>query len=228
MRWIFSIIIEALQCSRGQKVRRCPRSWKPVQCHHNVPGGVQVAAWDENLWVLCTSREAWMSWVWLCKWLCCKCTGSGGGLAIWCDLLWHCWHRWRANSLQIVLGFLETLLEFFWISVLWQLLAAKEKTMGLVFSYCKPFKTWQTNKSIFWRPHIFCGWILKSVSQWPRVQGLFPIGSDFSSLCCGKLGVGRGRARDQPSPVKSHLPAHLGGVHLPSRVNPTVCPPSSR
>ena len=90
------------------------------------------------------------------------------------------------------------------------------------------FRRDKQTKAFFWRPHIFCGWILKSVSQWPRVQGLFPIGSDFSSLCCGKLGVGRGRARDQPSPVKSHLPAHLGGVHLPSRVNPTVCPPSSR
>ena len=151
-----------------------------------------------------------MSWVWLCKWLCCKSTGSGGGLAIWCDLLWHCWHRWRANSLQIVLGFLETLFGFFC-----------SHTVSC-------FRRDKQTRAFFLETPYFCSWILKSVSQWPRVQGLFPIGSDFSSLCCGKLGVGRGRARDHPSPVKSHLPAHLGGVHLPSRVNPTVCPPSSR
>ena len=168
MRWIFRIIIEALQCSRGQKVKRSPRSWKPVHCHHNVPGGVHGSAWDENLWVLCTSREAWMSWVWLCKWLCCKCTGSGGGLAIWCDLLWHCWHRWRANSLQIVLGFLETLLEFFLISGLWQFLTAKEKQWAWCSHTVSRFRRDKQTKAFFWRPHIFL-WLdtkeLQSVTQ---------------------------------------------------------------
>ena len=153
MMWIFSIIIEALKCSRGQKVRRRPRLWKPVHCHHNVLGGVHVSA---CLWVLCTSREAGMSWVWLWKRLCCKCTQD---LVVALPFDVTCSDIADIVDVQIVCklcsDFWRLCLNFsgsqfngnFWLQ--------KKKQWAWCSHTVSRFRRDKQTKAFFWRPHIF-------------------------------------------------------------------------